>query len=129
MTTETIGRHAATYSTARDGCTAHDAGAEQHGKPCGEWCVWSTYVGRHDDSRARIAWARKARMHDARRAFAAGAVVVVSERPEGEEIAVWPSTTRHTRETTSWDELAGMVRMWRGRYPRQTFYVVPEVTR
>lgn len=63
-------------------------------------------------------------MAQARRAFASGAKVVVTERPEGPERVVWSTTTTNDRDSGTWEELAAQVRMWRSRYPRQSFYVL-----
>jgi hypothetical protein len=68
--------------------------------------------------------ALRATFYEAKRAFAAGATVIVTERPEGPERLVYPQTTKHSLNTTTWDELAGLVREFRNRYPRQTFYIV-----
>jgi hypothetical protein len=61
---------------------------------------------------------------EARRAFTAGDVVIVTENDEGSQIHVWDSTTTHDRTTTTWTWLAEQVRTWRNRYPRQRFYIV-----
>ncbi len=71
-----------------------------------------------------LGFAKRAKMTEARRAFADGATVVVTERDEGPEHAVWSDTTTHHRDGISWDELHSQVKMWRSRYPRQTFYVM-----
>lgn len=68
--------------------------------------------------------ADRVKFHDARRAFAAGAAVVVSEYGHESTLTVHKHTTTHTRETITWDELAADVRMWRNRHPNQRFYVV-----
>lgn len=73
-----------------------------------------------------IATARKVTMPQARRAYRAGATLVVTERPQGDTINVYPTTTTNRPDRTSWDELHGMVLTWRNRYPRQTFYVLEE---
>jgi hypothetical protein len=66
---------------------------------------------------------RRVTQHEARRHFDAGGTVLVSEYGHETEVAVTPSTTVHTRDSIAWDELVGLVRMWRGRYPNQRFYV------
>ncbi|MEQ7008375.1 hypothetical protein ABN028_19560 [Actinopolymorpha sp. B17G11] len=68
--------------------------------------------------------ARRATFHDAGRAFAEGATVLVSETGTRETIPVTRLTTTHTRDTTTWDALVEQVRMWRNRYPGQAFYIV-----
>ncbi len=73
---------------------------------------------------APLSTAHRVKFHEARRAFAAGARVLVSEYGDELTQAVGPSTTTHTRESTTWAALAEQVAMWRGRYPRPRFYVV-----
>lgn len=69
--------------------------------------------------------ARRATASEAREAFEAGRAVIVREFGDVETM---PATgTKHTRDTTTWDELDILVRMWRHRHPDQTFYVVEEV--
>lgn len=71
-----------------------------------------------------IGTADRAKFHDARRAFADGATVLVSERDDGPTKTVTSLTTTHNRETTTWDTLAENVKVWRNRYPGQRFYIV-----
>jgi len=71
-----------------------------------------------------IGSADKVTMHQARRAFQSGAQIIVTEQPKGETIPVWTTTTVNTNQATTWTELHDQVKMWRNRYPRQTFYVV-----
>lgn len=71
-----------------------------------------------------IRLARKVTFYEAKRAFAAGGVLLVTERPEGEFHPVGKHSTTHSRDTTTFAELHAQVKMWRNRYPRQTFYVV-----
>jgi hypothetical protein len=73
--------------------------------------------------------ARRVKFHDARRHFAAGGRVMVSEYGSEPFVLVTPSSTTHSSESTTWDELADTVRMWRNRYPNQRFYIVEEETR
>lgn len=56
--------------------------------------------------------------------FLAGGAVLVSEHGHEHTRPVTTSTTVHTAETTTWDELVSDVRDWRHRYPNQRFYVV-----
>lgn len=72
--------------------------------------------------------ARRAKFHDARRHFAQGGAVLVSEYGHELSRPVRASTTVHTNATTTWDALANEVREWRNRYPNQRFYVVPTTT-
>jgi hypothetical protein len=65
--------------------------------------------------------------HDARRHFEAGGAVVVSEHGHELTHSIYVDTTFHSRETTSWEHLAELVREWRGRYPYQRFYVLRPV--
>ncbi|AAN12858.1 hypothetical protein SEA_YEET_208 [Mycobacterium phage Yeet] len=64
--------------------------------------------------------------YEAKRAFENGATIVVSERGHEETLRTSESTTTHTRETTTWEELREQVNMWRGRYPNQRYYVVQD---
>jgi hypothetical protein len=66
--------------------------------------------------------ARRATFYEAHRAFIAGSVVLVSERGDP-ELEVCSDSTWHTKETTTWDALIELVRMWRGRYPHQRYYI------
>ena len=66
----------------------------------------------------------RAKFHEARRAFAEGATVLITESDEGPTRWVYPNTTTHNRDTTTWDYLATSVREWRSRYPGQRFYIV-----
>jgi hypothetical protein len=68
--------------------------------------------------------ARRTRWHDARRHFAGGGSVLICEYGDRESFVVTLSTTTHDQTTTTWDALAEQVRMWRGRYPNQRFYIV-----
>lgn len=68
--------------------------------------------------------ATRVHFHDARRHFEAGGEVVVSEYGEQLEFDVTASTTTHTKESTTWADLVEQVRMWKGRYPNQRYYVV-----
>lgn len=68
--------------------------------------------------------ARRVKFHDARRAFEDGGEILVSEYGHEETRSVHSLTTTHTRATTTWNELVEGVRMWRGRYPNQRFYIV-----
>lgn len=70
------------------------------------------------------AYATRTTAREARKLFDQGAEVLVSERGHEETTAVTRTTTTHTRETTTWDQLAGMVSMWSNRYPNQRYYVV-----
>lgn len=67
--------------------------------------------------------AHRATFHDAKRAFADGATVLVSDSGQ-DRVTVHRATTVHTRETTTWEALADQVREWRNRYPNQRYYVV-----
>lgn len=69
-------------------------------------------------------FARRVKFYDARRHFQNGGTVVVSENGTTAELLVTEATTVHTRDTTTWEYLAGQVAMWRSRYPNQRFYVV-----
>lgn len=59
----------------------------------------------------------------AREHFEGGGAVAVSDRGD-DAFPIGPTTTLHTRDTTSWGELVELVTMWRNRYPGQRFYVV-----
>jgi hypothetical protein len=61
---------------------------------------------------------------EARRHFRDGGTILVSAYGHETEHPVTSNTTTHTRETTTWEELTGLVEMWRGRYPNQRYYVV-----
>ena len=64
---------------------------------------------------------------EARRNFAAGGGVLVSEHGHEPRQVVYLDTTFHTRETTTWEALCSDVRQWRNRYPNQRFYVLRPV--
>jgi len=70
--------------------------------------------------------ARRAKFHDARRAFANGATITVSEHGREKAHTVTRETVVHTRDTIDWRTLVDMVRQWKGRYPGQRFYIVDE---
>lgn len=70
--------------------------------------------------------ATRVKFHEARKHFENGGSVLVSEYGREESRPVTTSTTTHSSETITWDELAGMVREWRSRYPNQRFYVITE---
>lgn len=74
-----------------------------------------------------MATARRVTMWEARKVFANGGGVLVSERGHLPTLEVGPLSTVHTRETTTWEALTEQVEMWRGRYPNQRFYVLPIV--
>lgn len=71
-----------------------------------------------------IGTARLVKFHDARRAFADGATVLISERNDSPTRPVTRLTTTHNRDSTSWDALTEQVNMWRNGYPNQRFYIV-----
>lgn len=77
---------------------------------------------------AVIGDARRVTWHEARRAFEAGASVLIDENGTESRRLVTVDTQTHSRESVTWQELAANVRMWRNRYPRQRFYLV-EMTR
>jgi hypothetical protein len=72
--------------------------------------------------------AHRVKFHDARRAFAAGSRVLVSEYGDELSRPVYPHTSTHSRDTTTWDALVAQVAEWRHRYPRQRFYVITEAS-
>lgn len=77
---------------------------------------------------AVIATAHKVTMREAERAFRSGRGVLVTERPEGDTRPVTRMTTVNRQsESYRWESLAESVRMWRSRYPRQSFYVVQSI--
>lgn len=71
-----------------------------------------------------VGWAERVKFHAARRHFESGGEVLVSEYGHETAIEVTNMTTTHTKATTTWEYLAEQVRMWRGRYPNQRFYIV-----
>ena len=71
--------------------------------------------------------AKRVTMNEARRWFEAGGGVLVSEYGHKSTIPVGPSTTTHSRNTTTWEELRRQVNEWRGRYPNQRCYKVVAV--
>jgi hypothetical protein len=73
-------------------------------------------------------FARRVTIHEARRHFESGGAVLVSEYGTETLIPVTPITTTHNRETITWAALVEQVRMWRSRYPRQRYYVIPAST-
>lgn len=81
------------------------------------------------DHYAVIGNARRVTPGQARDAFAAGATVVVSEYGDQDTRPVSRSSVTHTRDTTTWEKLAGEVAMWQHRSPGQTFYVLEETNR
>ncbi len=68
--------------------------------------------------------ARKVHQNEAKRHFAAGGTVLVSEYGHEATRPVTSSTTTHNSSSTTWSELVENVRMWRGRYPNQRFYII-----
>ena len=70
------------------------------------------------------AYATRITVNEARRLFAEGAELLVSERGHEETTPVGRMTTTHSNRTTTWEQLSGMVEMWRNRYPNQRYYVV-----
>jgi hypothetical protein len=68
--------------------------------------------------------ARKATFQEAKRAFANGERILVLETPRGSTYPVGPTTTTHDKTRTTFAELHAEVKMWRNRYPYQTFYIV-----
>lgn len=68
--------------------------------------------------------ARRVTTEEARAHFEAGGTVLVSEYGHEASHPVTSSTTTHTRESTTWEELTGLVAMWRNRYPNQRYYLV-----
>jgi hypothetical protein len=76
------------------------------------------------DERGLAVMARRVKFHEARRHFAAGGRVLVSEYGHEPFVVVTELTTTHSARTTTWEALAAEVRMWRSRYPYQRFYVV-----
>lgn len=69
-------------------------------------------------------WAYRVTQHEAKRRFAEGFEVAVSERGHELSFPVSTMTGTHHRSSTTWAELVAQVRMWRNRYPNQRFYVV-----
>ena len=69
-----------------------------------------------------VAW--KATFYQARRAFLAGARVISPSAPRGRMIVRPLDHPR--RRSAEWTALTDQVRMWRNRYPRQTFYVIDQ---
>jgi len=70
------------------------------------------------------ATAQRVKFHEARRHFLAGGEVLVSEYGHERTRPVGGLTTTHKGGQDEWDALVEQVRMWRGRYPNQRFYVV-----
>ena len=66
-------------------------------------------------------------IHEAKRHFADGGAVIVSERGWEPTCTVYLGTTFHTRETTTWEALTTLVNEWRGRYPSQRYYILRPV--
>lgn len=66
----------------------------------------------------------KATRNEARNHFEAGGVVLVSERAYSDTVEVTKFTTTHSRENTTWEQLDGLVEMWRNRYPGQRYFIV-----
>ena len=77
-----------------------------------------------------IMHAARANIHAAKRHFIAGGGVIITEAPRGERTRVGRYTTVNRAVTADagaeWAELVRKVRMWRNRYPRQTFYLLEE---
>lgn len=71
-----------------------------------------------------IGTARRVHKNEAKAAFENGQSILVSEYGHEATQTVTTWTTTHTRETTTWAELDEQVRMWKGRYPNQRFYIV-----
>lgn len=70
--------------------------------------------------------AERVHANTARKHFENGGRVLVTETDEANFVVVTPGTTWHSRETTTWEELSSQVRMWRSRYPRQRYYIIPD---
>lgn len=75
------------------------------------------------DADVAVVEARRVSTEEARRYFEAGDTVVVSENGHEPVYRMHATTVVHTRETTTWEELSGLVEMWRNRYPNQRYYV------
>lgn len=71
-----------------------------------------------------IGTAKRTTADRAKRLFDNGGTILVHEFADREEIVVTRTSTVHNSQTTTWDTLTAMVRMWAMRYPRQTYYVV-----
>lgn len=69
-------------------------------------------------------YAERVTIHQARRHFAAGGEVLVSEYGHEATRPVSRDTTTHSSASTTWEQLVTTVREWRGRYPNQRFYIV-----
>jgi hypothetical protein len=67
--------------------------------------------------------ARMASKRDAHAHFLAGGTVLISEHGQ-ETVTVYSTTTVHTKESISWDELVSLVDMWMNRHPNQRYYVI-----
>ena len=72
----------------------------------------------------RVGWGERVKFHEARRHFASGGEVLISEDRDQPSIPVFDHSTTHTKETTTWEALAEAVHMWRNRYPYQRWYIV-----
>lgn len=68
--------------------------------------------------------ATRVHQRDAKTHFEAGGTVLVSDRGHEPTQPVGRNTNVHTRRTTTWEELADQVHMWRSRHPNQRFYIV-----
>jgi hypothetical protein len=74
--------------------------------------------------RERIGVARRINKPAAKAAFNRGATIAVSDRGHEQSFNVYPTTTVHTRTSTTWESLDEQVREWSNRYSNQRYYII-----
>lgn len=79
-----------------------------------------------EPTRPALRIARRATVPEAKAHFDRGGDVLVHERGHEQTVPVSPDTTVHNSKSISWQALRDQVAMWRNRYPRQRYYIVPD---
>jgi hypothetical protein len=99
--------------------------------PVSEWSFTGGdfYLTTDNGHRHRlIGFAKKVKWNEAKRHFDTGGCVVVDTHGNIENFAVFDTTTKHNRDSTTWAELAETVAAFRGTHPDQRYYIVRYLT-
>lgn len=89
---------------------------------------WGGRILHTENGEATCGTARRVTIHEAKRHFAAGGKILVSEYGHETTCTIGPLTTTHDRARTDWDALTGDVETWRNRHPNQRYYIVNDTT-